>query len=56
MNEYFIDYKLDLWLKYSDILSDAHDRVNELVMHGYLPDLNKEAINKISGNSLKNSL
>jgi hypothetical protein len=47
--EYFINRKLDMWLKYCEILSDAHDRVSQMVVNGYLPDFKKIAIERLAG-------
>ena len=52
VNEYFIEYKLDLWTKYCDIISDAHDKIGKMIVNSYMPDLGQLAIEKIAGNSL----
>lgn len=49
LDEYFVSYKLDLWLKYCQILADAHERIAEMVLSGYVPDVNKVAVQRIAG-------
>jgi hypothetical protein len=54
--EYFVLSKFDLWLKYCEILSNAHDRVAEMIVNGYLPDFKKIAIEKLAGELVFRSL
>jgi hypothetical protein len=56
LTEYFVEAKFDLWLKYCEILSDAHDRITQMVVTGYLPDFKKIAIEKIAGEIVFRSL
>ena len=48
-DEYFADFKLNLWTKYCEILNEAHDRIAESVLNGYMNDSNQLAIKKIVG-------
>ena len=48
-DEYFTDFKLNLWIKYCEILNESHDRVAELILNGYMNDFNQLAIKKIVG-------
>ncbi|RNA43582.1 epithelial cell-transforming sequence 2 oncogene-like [Brachionus plicatilis] len=47
--DYFIESKLNLWIKYSDIIDDAHDRVRDLVMSGYISETDKLTSNRLTG-------
>ena len=38
-----------MWIKYSDIIDDAHDRFRDLVMNGYVPQIDRLTLNKLIG-------
>lgn len=49
LNDYFVESKLDLWIKYSDIIDDAHDRVRDLIMTGYIAEMDRLTLNRLIG-------
>ncbi|CAF0730595.1 unnamed protein product [Brachionus calyciflorus] len=56
LDEYFVENKINLWIKYCEILTDAHDRVGELVMNGYINDTDKLTLNRVAGKVLYDGL
>ena len=49
-----MEQKLDTWLKYSETLQEAHDKIAEMVLSGFHEcNLDKIAIQKIAGNFIR---
>ena len=48
--EYFIQDKYNMWLNTCDVVHDAHDKIGDMIMNGYVNDINKKAVERIVGN------
>ncbi len=49
IREYFNEEKFNLWLNMCDVVQDLNDKIGDLVLNGYLTDVNRLVLEKLVG-------
>ena len=55
-HDYFLEHKLDIWLKYCETFDDAHNRITDLILNGYMVNFSQVALKKIAGQVVNDAL